>query len=231
VKQKFDVIIVGAGHAGVEAAYAAANMGVSVALITKNKSDIGETSCNPAIGGIGKTHIVKEIDVFYGLMPKAADFAAIHYRILNKKKGKAVQATRVQIDKELYKQAVYRLLFEKENITFIYDEVTDIIVDDNQKIKSVNVSRETFYCNACVITTGTFLGGIIHLGVKQIPAGRFNSQPTNQLNKFFNRQFTPHFRKYILTILPFFLIIKSLHILLLSHNENSSRHKSKCFWV
>ncbi|MFT6212735.1 MAG: tRNA uridine 5-carboxymethylaminomethyl modification enzyme [Alphaproteobacteria bacterium] len=187
MKQKFDVIIVGAGHAGVEAAYAAANVGVSVALITKNINDIGETSCNPAIGGIGKTHIVKEIDTFYGLMPQAADRAAIHYRTLNKKKGKAVQATRVQIDKALYKKAVKNILAEKDNITIIYDEVCDLILDDNNQIKSVCVSRETFDCHACVITTGTFLSGTIHLGAKKIPAGRFNSQPANALNNFFKK--------------------------------------------
>jgi len=185
VKQKFDVIIVGAGHAGVEAAYAAANTGVSVALITKSFEDIGETSCNPAIGGIGKTHIVKEIDAFYGLMPQAADYAAIHYRVLNKKKGKAVQATRVQIDKKLYKKAVQNLLNKKTNITLIFDEVVDLNINENNKIVSVCVSRETIQCHACVITTGTFLKGMIHLGKKKISAGRFNSQAANKLNDFF----------------------------------------------
>lgn len=185
MKQKFDVIVIGAGHAGVEAAYAAANIGVNVALITKQVNDLGATSCNPAIGGIGKTHIVKEIDGFYGLMPKAADRAAIHYRTLNKKKGKAVQATRVQIDKELYVKAVQDILREKTNITIIFDEVSDIIIDDNNQISGICVSRETLLCHTCVITTGTFLGGIIHLGTKKIPAGRFNSQPSNKLCNFF----------------------------------------------
>ncbi len=190
MKQKFDVIIIGAGHAGVEAAYAAANVGVNVALITKGSEDIGATSCNPAIGGIGKTHIVKEIDSFYGLMPIAADKAAIHYRTLNQKKGKAVQATRVQIDKELYRHAVKDILNQKENITIIYDEAHNIIVNQDNKVTGVVVSRETLLCEACVITTGTFLGGVIHLGTKKIPAGRFNAQPSNALKDFFiNHQF------------------------------------------
>ena len=187
MKQKFDVIIIGAGHAGVEAAYAAAQIGVRVALITKKHDDIGATSCNPAIGGIGKTHIVKEIDSFYGLMPQAADRAAIHYRTLNQKKGKAVQATRVQIDKECYQKAVADILSQKENITLIYGEVEDIIVDNNNKIQAVIVSRETILCNACVVTTGTFLGGLIHLGTKKIPAGRFDAEPSNKLCDFFER--------------------------------------------
>lgn len=183
----YDVIIIGAGHAGVEAAYAAANTGVSVGLITKCPSDLGATSCNPAIGGIGKTHIVKEIDCFYGLMPKAADYAAIHYRTLNTKKGKAVQATRVQIDKKLYKEAINKYLNEKKNIDFIFDEAIDILVNNNQEVSGVSVSRETFSCHACIVTTGTFLGGVIHLGEKKIPAGRFNAQPTNRLKDFFYR--------------------------------------------
>lgn len=185
MKQKFDVIIIGAGHAGVEAAYAAANVGVTVALITKEIDDIGATSCNPAIGGIGKTHIVKEIDSFYGLMPIATDRAAIHYRTLNQKKGKAVQATRVQIDKKLYRQAVSDILKQKNNITIIYDEVKNILVNDDNKVTAVVVSRETLLCESCVITTGTFLGGIIHLGTKKIPAGRFNAKPSNELCNFF----------------------------------------------
>lgn len=185
VKQKFDVIIIGAGHAGVEAAYAAAHIGVKVALITKKPDDIGATSCNPAIGGIGKTHIVKEIDSFYGLMPIAADRSAIHYRTLNQKKGKAVQATRVQIDKELYRQTVSDMLKQKNNITIIYDEVQDIIVNQDNQVTAVIVSRETLLCETCIITTGTFLGGVIHLGDKKIPAGRFNAQPSNKLQNFF----------------------------------------------
>ncbi len=187
MKQEFDVIVIGAGHAGVEAAYAAANIGIRVGLVTKKNDDIGATSCNPAIGGIGKTHIVKEMDAFYGLMPQAADRAAIHYRTLNQKKGKAVQATRVQIDKELYQKAVSHILNQKENITLIYGEAEDILVGEHNTINAVIVSRETFFCKSCVITTGTFLNGLIHLGTKKIPAGRFGAEPSNKLCDFFER--------------------------------------------
>lgn len=187
VKQ-YDVIVVGAGHAGVEAAYAAANIGVKVALVTKKFDDLGATSCNPAIGGIGKTHIVKEIDAFYGLMPQAADYAAIHYRTLNTKKGKAVQATRVQIDKALYKKAVQKHIQEKDNIDIIIDEVHDLELNQQKEVCAVRVSRETLRCQTCIITTGTFLGGMIHIGEKKIPAGRFDAAPTNELNAFFERE-------------------------------------------
>lgn len=182
--KNFDVIIIGGGHAGVEAANISANMGAKTLLISSSVDAVGGTSCNPAIGGIGKTHIIKEIDVFKGIMPMATDMAAIHYRILNQKKGKAVQAVRVQIDKEIYKDSVIRLLSQVKNLTVLIGKASDIIIE-NGVVQSVLVNGIIYNCRSVVVTTGTFLGGIIHLGNKKIPAGRFGDKPSNTLANFF----------------------------------------------
>ena len=182
----YDVIIIGGGHAGAEAAYHAAQMGASVLVISSSKEKIGGTSCNPAIGGIGKTHIVKEIDVYQGVMPRAADRAAIHYRTLNQKKGKAVQATRVQIDKNLYQKAVEELVFSHPHIQFISGMAQDILVESG-RVTGVKLQDTIYYTHSVVVTTGTFLGGIIHIGTHKIPAGRFGDTGSSALADFFKR--------------------------------------------
>ena len=182
----YDVIVIGGGHAGVEAAYTAANLNAKVLIITSSHESIGGTSCNPAIGGIGKTHIVKEIDVFDGVMPQAADMAAIHYRTLNKKKGKAVQATRVQIDKTLYKKAVESFILKHKNITLAAEMVQDIIIENNKIIGVQSSIHNTYYAPSIIVTTGTFLGGLIHIGTYKIPAGRFGDNASQKLSQFFN---------------------------------------------
>ena len=182
----FDVIVIGGGHAGVEAANISANMGAKTLLVSSSVEAVGGTSCNPAIGGIGKTHIVKEIDMFKGIMPIAADMAAIHYRILNKTKGKAVQAVRVQIDKEIYKKSVIKLLSKIKNLTILIGKAHDIIVD-NEIVKAVLVDGVIYNCASVIVTTGTFLGGIIHIGDKKIQAGRFGDKASNTLTNFFKK--------------------------------------------
>lgn len=188
MSNNYDVIVVGGGHAGTEAAYTSAQLGANVLLISSSLDAVGGTSCNPAIGGIGKTHIVKEIDFFSGIMPRAADMAAIHYRVLNKKKGKAVQATRVQIDKELYKQAVTNLISSHNNITLLSELVDELIISNENKIKGIITKNGTsYYAPSVIITTGTFLGGLIHIGTHKIPAGRFGDKGANKLPLFFEK--------------------------------------------
>ena len=181
----FDVIVVGGGHAGCEAAAAAARMGVSVGLITMRADRIGEMSCNPAIGGLGKGHLVREIDALDGIMGRAIDLSGIQFRVLNKSRGPAVHGPRAQADRALYRIATQNLLAEYVNITIIEAVVGDISRKETQNNGHVNgivtEGGACYHCSAVVLTTGTFLNGMIHLGAERTPAGRVGEVPSNLL--------------------------------------------------
>ena len=180
---KFNVIVIGGGHAGVEAAEVASRSGVTTALVTHDKSKIGEMSCNPAIGGIGKSHLAKEVDALGGLMARATDKAGIHYRVLNSTKGQAVRATRVQTDRELYKKAIQELLCASPNLSIIEGSVVDLVIEDST-IKSIITEKgEEFFSDSVILTTGTFLGGVMHTGLEQSSGGRVGDPSSDQLAK------------------------------------------------
>ena len=179
----FDVIIVGGGHAGTEAAAAAARMGAKTALITMKADKIGEMSCNPAIGGLGKGHLVREIDALDGLMARAIDRAGIQFRMLNKSRGPAVHGPRAQADRALYRKAVQELLQEEENLTIIEGAVASFVITNGTVSGLMTEDGQTYQCGAIVLTTGTFLGGLIHLGTERTPAGRVGEAPSNELSK------------------------------------------------
>ncbi len=180
---KYDVAVIGGGHAGVEAAAVASRYGVNVVLITHDASKIGEMSCNPAIGGIGKSHLAKEVDALGGLMARAADKSGIHYRVLNSTKGQAVRATRVQTDRDLYKIAMQELISSSKNLKILEGSVEDINIK-NSKITSVILgSGEEIFVGSVVLTTGTFLGGVMHTGLEQSPGGRVGDPSSEKLAK------------------------------------------------
>ena len=180
---KYEVVVIGGGHAGVEAASVASRYGAKTLLITHDKSKIGEMSCNPAIGGIGKSHLAKEVDALGGLMAKAADKSGIHYRVLNSTKGQAVRATRVQTDRDLYKFAIQELIVSTKNLTIKEGSVIDLDID-NLRIKSViTESGEEIFTKSVVLTTGTFLGGVMHTGLEQSPGGRIGDPSSEKLAK------------------------------------------------
>ncbi len=173
-----DVIIIGGGHAGTEAAAASARLGAKTLLITHKLHTIGELSCNPAIGGLAKGQLVREIDALDGLMGRAIDRAGIQFRILNKSKGPAVHGPRAQADRGLYKQAVQDLLGETDNLSIMTGAVDDLIVSENNRIEGVVLqSGQRIACGAVVITSGTFLRGLVHVGEAMIPAGRVGDSP------------------------------------------------------
>ena len=177
----FDVIIVGGGHAGTEAALAAARMGARTLLLTQSIETLGQMSCNPAIGGIGKGHLVKEIDALGGVMARGADAAAIQSRTLNASKGPAVRATRVQADRALYKAFIRRTLENQPNLTLFQQECGDLIVDGDRVHGVVTVTGIEFRALAVVLTVGTFLGGRIHVGLDNYSGGRAGDPPSNKL--------------------------------------------------
>jgi len=173
----FGVIVVGGGHAGSEAAAAAARLGVPTALITHKFATIGEMSCNPAIGGLGKGHLVREIDAMDGLMGRVADQAGIQFRVLNRRKGPAVRGPRAQADRKLYKQAMQAAILAQPNLTVIEGEVDDLIETDGRITGAVLLDGRRFTSKAVVLTTGTFLRGLIHRGEETVPAGRVGEKP------------------------------------------------------
>ena len=179
----FDVIVVGAGHAGVEAAHAAHRLGARVGLVTLNKAGVGVMSCNPAIGGLGKGHLVREIDAMDGVMGWAADQAGIQFRLLNRRKGPAVRGPRAQADRKLYKNAIDHCVENAQNIKLVFGEVADLILD-GKTVSGVSLSDGSeIHAGAVILTTGTFLGGVIHIGDEKRSGGRWGEKPSNQLSK------------------------------------------------
>ena len=182
--KKTDVIVIGGGHAGVEAAAAAARIGAEVCLITIDASKIGVMSCNPAIGGIGKGHIVRELDALGGIMPIAADKSGIQFKVLNASKGPAVRGPRCQADREIYKKSVQGALKEIKNITIISEIVTSLKIKDNRCSGVELASGESIISNSVVLTTGTFLNGVIYIGNKKLSSGRLNEKSSTELGNY-----------------------------------------------
>src|SRR5580700_4766393 len=185
VTQRFarahDVIVIGGGHAGTEAALAAARLGARTLLITQSIETLGQMSCNPAIGGIGKGHLVREIDALGGAMARATDRAGIQFRTLNASKGPAVRATRAQADRQLYRVAVRSILENQPNLTLFQQEAADLVVEGGRVKGVVTVTGITFEAAAVVLTVGTFLGGRIHVGLDNYQGGRAGDPPSNRL--------------------------------------------------
>lgn len=179
---RFDVIVVGGGHAGCEAAAAAARAGAKTALVTLQADKIGVMSCNPAIGGLGKGHLVREIDALDGIMGRAADLAGIQFRLLNRSKGPAVRGPRTQADRKLYRQAVQNLLAAQAGLEIVEGEVVSLDVDGGQFKGLTLAGGRELIAGAVVLTTGTFLKGLIHIGEKRFPAGRMNEKGADQLS-------------------------------------------------
>ncbi|MDA0332579.1 MAG: tRNA uridine-5-carboxymethylaminomethyl(34) synthesis enzyme MnmG [Proteobacteria bacterium] len=181
MSNRYDVIIVGGGHAGCEAAAAAARIGVAVALVTMRRDRIGEMSCNPAIGGLGKGHLVREIDALDGIMARAIDRAGIQFRMLNKSRGPAVHGPRAQADRALYRNAIQDILAGYQNLTIIEAAVGDLQIESGRVTGLITETGDHYSAKAVVLTTGTFLGGIIHLGDERTAAGRIGEAPSNAL--------------------------------------------------
>ncbi len=182
-QDQFDVIVVGGGHAGTEAALAAARIGVKTLLLTHNIETLGQMSCNPAIGGIGKGHLVKEVDALGGYMGQAADLGGIQFRILNSRKGPAVRATRAQADRVLYRAAVREKLENQSNLSLFQQGVDDLIVENGRAVGVVTQMGLKFRAKTVVLTVGTFLGGRIHIGLENFEGGRAGDPPANALSR------------------------------------------------
>ena len=185
--QSYDVIVVGGGHAGTEAAAAAARFGARTALVTHQAATIGAMSCNPAIGGLGKGHLVREIDALDGIMGRAADAGGIQFRLLNRRKGPAVRGPRTQADRKLYARAVQAAVAETQNLDVLEGEVADLLTNQTRVTGVVLADGRTLRCAAVVLTTGTFLRGLIHIGEIQTPAGRVGEAPSVGLAETLDR--------------------------------------------
>lgn len=179
--KQFDVLVVGGGHAGAEAAHASARMGARTALVTLRIDGIGVMSCNPAIGGLGKGHLVREIDAMDGVMGRVADRAGIQFRLLNRRKGPAVQGPRAQADRRIYREEMTRLTLGQENLTVLEAEVASLILND-QKVTGIFLQDGSeILCQSVILTTGTFLNGVIHIGDRRSSGGRLGDRPSVRL--------------------------------------------------
>jgi len=174
----FDVVVIGGGHAGCEAAAASARLGVNTALFTHKIETIGEMSCNPAIGGLGKGHLVREIDALDGVMGDVADKSGIQFRLLNRSRGPAVRGPRTQSDRSLYKKYMQEKLLNYCNLSLFSDSVIGFIFNSNRINGFITSSGKKIKTSKLILTTGTFLNGLIHIGEKKIPAGRYNEKAT-----------------------------------------------------
>ena len=179
----FDVVVIGGGHAGCEAAAASARLGVNTALFTHNINTIGEMSCNPAIGGLGKGHLVREIDALDGVMGDIADKSGIQFRLLNRSRGPAVRGPRTQSDRSLYKKYMQEKLLNYCNLSVYSDSVISFIFKNNRINGFITSSEKKIETSKLILTTGTFLNGLIHIGEKKIPAGRYNEKPATGLSE------------------------------------------------
>ncbi len=188
MEHSFDVVVIGGGHAGCEAASAAARAGARTALVTHRFDTIGAMSCNPAIGGIGKGHLVREIDALGGLMGQVADAAGIQFRLLNRRKGPAVRGPRTQADRRLYREAMQAAIRAQSGLEVIEGDVADLSLDDANRVTGIVLGDgRTMSCRAVVLTTGTFLSGLIHIGDQKIPAGRMGEDPSTGLSGTLSR--------------------------------------------
>src|SRR5690242_11843592 len=180
----YDVAVVGGGHAGCEAAAAAARLRARTVLLTHRRATIGEMSCNPAIGGLGKGHLVREIDALDGIMGRAIDRAGIQFRILNRSKGAAVRGPRAQADRKLYRRAIAELLAETPGLEIIEGAAEDLLLDTQGQVSGLALGDGTrLRATSVVLTTGTFLNGLIHIGEEKIPAGRVGERPSLGLSQ------------------------------------------------
>ncbi|HLX55016.1 MAG TPA: FAD-dependent oxidoreductase, partial [Aquella sp.] len=181
--KQYDIIVIGGGHAGTESALASSRMGMETLLITHNIETLGQMSCNPSIGGIGKGHLVKEIDALGGIMAIAADHAGIQFRILNSSKGPAVRATRAQADRLLYKAYIRHALENQSHLTLFQQAVDDLIIENDKVTGVITQSGIVFKAKAVVLTSGTFLGGKIHIGLDNYVGGRAGDPASTRLSE------------------------------------------------
>ncbi|MDQ3214552.1 MAG: FAD-dependent oxidoreductase, partial [Pseudomonadota bacterium] len=192
--EHFDVIVIGGGHAGTEAALASSRMGRSTLLLTHSLETLGQMSCNPSIGGIGKGHLVKEIDALGGAMAAATDEAGIQFRILNRSKGPAVRATRAQADRVLYRKAIRTRLEAQPRLSLFQQPVDDLLLEGTRVVGTVTQSGIRFYGSTVVLTAGTFLNGLIHIGMKNYAAGRAGDPAATSLAARLQDMQLPHGR-------------------------------------